>query len=162
MNKMLEKHKKAMKNGGFTLVELIIVIAILAVLVAIVAPQYFQYVERSRKAVDVQAAAEILQAAKVAAIDPDNKVDGGFTVTWDTAVTGTTAATGSVTVSGTADSKLQNAIQAVVGATIAPKSAFAKTADMTINVTYDASTGFSFTVVGTATDTSTWLGSMQG
>lgn len=39
------------KNRGFSLVELIIVVAILGALVAILAPQYFQYVEKSRAAV---------------------------------------------------------------------------------------------------------------
>lgn len=40
---------KEMRNtGGFSLVELIIVIAIMAVLVGITAPQYIKYVERAR------------------------------------------------------------------------------------------------------------------
>lgn len=41
-------------NKGFSLVELIIVIAIMAVLVGVIAPQLIKYIEKSRTSADVQ------------------------------------------------------------------------------------------------------------
>ena len=46
--------KEKMNDKGFSLVELIIVIAIMAVLVVVLAPQYLKYVEKSREATDIQ------------------------------------------------------------------------------------------------------------
>jgi prepilin-type N-terminal cleavage/methylation domain len=69
-------------NKGFSLVELIIVIAIMAVLVAVLAPQYIKYVEKSRESKDLAALDEILRAAQTAAVDPSiNPVGGSIAVT---------------------------------------------------------------------------------
>ncbi len=57
---------KKMNNKGFSLVELIIVIAIMAVLVGVLAPQFLKYVESSRVQKDESAAAEVLNATKIA------------------------------------------------------------------------------------------------
>ena len=57
--------KEKMNDKGFSLVELIIVIAIMAVLVVVLAPQYLKYVERSRNATDLQNATEIVTALQV-------------------------------------------------------------------------------------------------
>lgn len=45
---------KKMNNKGFSLVELIVVIAIMAVLVGVLAPQFIKYVENSRQSTDMQ------------------------------------------------------------------------------------------------------------
>ncbi|MGN8774357.1 type II secretion system protein [Candidatus Weimeria sp. HCP3S3_B5] len=58
-------------NRGFTLIELIVVMAIIAVLAVILAPQYLRYVEKSRIAVDCQVAAEILNAARTSCSEQD-------------------------------------------------------------------------------------------
>ena len=49
-------------NNGFSLVELIIVIAIMAVLVGVLAPQFIKYVEQSRRSRDIQTAQELREA----------------------------------------------------------------------------------------------------
>ena len=49
-------------NKGFSLVELIIVIAIMAVLVGVLAPQFIKYVEQSRRSRDIATANEIREA----------------------------------------------------------------------------------------------------
>lgn len=71
MSKLWLKHQKFLKgNAGFSLVELIIVIAIMAALIAILAPQYLKYVEKSRIAADQTSLNEIATSLKVAATDP--------------------------------------------------------------------------------------------
>lgn len=57
---------KKMNNKGFSLVELIIVIAIMAVLMGVLAPQFIKYVESSRKQKDLSAMGEVANAAQIA------------------------------------------------------------------------------------------------
>lgn len=56
-------------NKGFSLVELIIVIAIMAVLVGLLAPQYLKYVNNSKVSTDISNAQEIATAMNVAFAD---------------------------------------------------------------------------------------------
>lgn len=70
---------KKLNNKGFSLVELIIVIAIMAILIAVLAPQFLRYVERSRYQKDNTAVEEIRNACEVAASDPNAM--GGTTAT---------------------------------------------------------------------------------
>lgn len=63
--------KENMNNKGFSLVELIIVIAIMAILIVVLAPQYLKYVEKSRVSSDQTTVVEFINAMQVLAADPD-------------------------------------------------------------------------------------------
>lgn len=104
--------KEKMNDKGFSLVELIIVIAIMAVLVVVLAPQYLKYVERSRNATDLQNATEIVTALQVYGSDPEATVaipaDGdSVTVKVDTGDKATV--TGEFAVAALKDAGLANA-----------------------------------------------------
>lgn len=76
--------KKVMNNKGFSLVELIIVIAIMAVLMGVLAPQFLKYVEQSRKQKDESAMEELRNATEIACSNENiykELVSAGFPVT---------------------------------------------------------------------------------
>ena len=64
-----------MKNKGFSLVELIIVIAIMAILVGLMAPFLYKYVEKTNVSSDVQLCDTFKEAVNIARSDPDIRND---------------------------------------------------------------------------------------
>ena len=78
---------KKMNNKGFSLIELIIVIAIMAILVAIIAPNLTKYLGKSKKNTDKKNADEIASNIQTAItnynLDHDTLL-GNCTLTWNT------------------------------------------------------------------------------
>lgn len=68
---VIENGRKKLGNKGFSLVELIVVIAIMAILTVVIAPQFMRYIEKSRESVDVQTIDSVKSALQAALADED-------------------------------------------------------------------------------------------
>lgn len=100
-------NQKKMGNKGFSLVELIVVIAIMAVLVGVLAPQFLRYVEKSRQDGDITSIQQVMTAINTGVSDGVIKGDVTITINADkltVAASGTGATLGtSLTDSGLSD-----------------------------------------------------------
>jgi len=75
---------KKNSNKGFSLVELIVVIAIMGVLMVVLAPQYLRYVEKTRLQKDNSLISDIAETIKIACADDNIAKDlptAPFTIT---------------------------------------------------------------------------------
>ena len=108
MNKFFAK---TAKREGFTLVELIVVIAILGILAGIAIPVYSGYISKANEAKDVQLVAQINTAIAAAAagngLDAEDVLaDGDVTISGGTAT---------IAVSYAADTTIQTRVQNDLG-----------------------------------------------
>ncbi|MBR3518363.1 MAG: prepilin-type N-terminal cleavage/methylation domain-containing protein [Lachnospiraceae bacterium] len=65
--------KKLERNKGFTLIELIIVVAIIAILVGVITPNLLQYIERANQVIDTNNARAIADALYYYSLDVTNE-----------------------------------------------------------------------------------------
>ncbi|MCR5127968.1 MAG: prepilin-type N-terminal cleavage/methylation domain-containing protein [Lachnospiraceae bacterium] len=65
--------KKLERNKGFTLIELIIVVAIIAILLGVITPNLIQYIERTNQVIDTNNARAIADALYYYSLDVTNE-----------------------------------------------------------------------------------------
>lgn len=71
------------QNHGFSLVELIVVVAIMSALIGIIAPAYMSYLEKTRIQRDESAAGEIFRAAEIVVYTGQYDISDTVLVTFD-------------------------------------------------------------------------------
>lgn len=140
---MANKETKRLGNKGFSLVELIVVIAIMAVLVGVLAPQFIRYVEKSRQSGDVTSIQQLMTAIETSASE-----EGAFTSNV-TITVATSNNTSTATVGGGGTNQVDNALaDSGLTATVNLKSSGWQSATLTYNVTT-----YKWEITGTTTNT---------
>ncbi len=96
-------------NKGFSLVELIIVIAIMAILVGVMAPQLIKYIEKTNQASDVQLCDSVKTAVTTGYMDPSVAKKG------ETIAANTYTIEGTCSACGTASAEMKAAVNDILG-----------------------------------------------
>lgn len=129
----MNKERKETANKGFSLVELIIVVAIMAVLVGVLAPQYIKYVEKSRVSADATTTDEFVRAMQILASDVDVTLDA-------TKEYKVSSASGAITISTALKDAFDAASSVDTSKTYTYKSTSYKAATVEIVLDYSSST----------------------
>jgi len=129
-------------NKGFSLVELIIVVAIMAVLVGVLAPQYLRYVEKSRIQADKTTFSEVVSAVKTV-----SSTDEGFDALTGTDVVNVNVTNGAATVACSNTTLLGEVSKTLGGTALTYKSKLYRNQTGSVTVTISGSEA-TFTVVG--------------
>jgi len=137
---------KKMNNKGFSLVELIIVIAIMAVLVGVLAPQFLKYVEQSRVQKDESACGEVNNAVKIAC-----SVEEVYDALPDTGDSASYGASDGVPTFSTAELNTELSKSITSFTAFSSKKYKGTNATTTIEINKDDSTVKVSTVIGTTT-----------
>lgn len=138
------KRKKFRKNNrGFSLVELIVVVAIMAVLVVILAPAMLRYVEKTRLQKDESALSEVANAAELAL--GEEAIMSAINGTPDIllTITETDITDDASYVSGTSGSPVSDEVKKTVGngITFVSKTYHSSPATAYVKLTYDSGKG---------------------
>lgn len=139
------KRKKFRKNNrGFSLVELIVVVAIMAVLVVILAPAMLRYVEKTRLQKDESALSEVANAAELALGEESiiSAINGTPDIILTVAETDITD-DASIYVSGTSGNPVADEVKKTIGNGVkfVSKTYHSSPATAYIKLTYDSGKG---------------------
>lgn len=107
----MKNEMKKKNNKGFSLVELIVVIAIMAVLMVVLAPAMLRYVEKTRVQKDESAVSEVIRAVELAAAEETiaDKIKSG-----DTIVVSQKADKSGYEITGSAATEVKNEVAATI------------------------------------------------